>query len=191
MTPSVPPLQVEGLRVSFGGNHVLQGVDLTIGHDFTGLIGPNGAGKTTLFNVISGYVERLRRHDPDRWARRHRCVTDGDRSPRGRANVPDAETDRRPHGARERADRHRWTLIAAEPGARRSALRLIRSIESGSSAIGARTILAGCRCRPRGRLAAARLTEDRGGVPRRGRASRRCSCSTSPPRGSVATTSSS
>jgi branched-chain amino acid transport system ATP-binding protein len=56
MTPSVAPLQVEGLRVSFGGNHVLQGVDLTIGHDFTGLIGPNGAGKTTLFNVISGYV---------------------------------------------------------------------------------------------------------------------------------------
>ena len=50
------PLAVEGVEVSFGGNRVLTGVDLTVDHDFTGLIGPNGAGKTTLFNVISGYV---------------------------------------------------------------------------------------------------------------------------------------
>lgn len=50
------PLDIAGVRVSFGGNHVLLGVDLAIEHNFTGLIGPNGAGKTTLFNVISGYV---------------------------------------------------------------------------------------------------------------------------------------
>ena len=51
-----PPLAIEGVEVSFGGNRVLEGVDLVVDHDFTGLIGPNGAGKTTLFNVISGYV---------------------------------------------------------------------------------------------------------------------------------------
>jgi branched-chain amino acid transport system ATP-binding protein len=57
VTGGPPPLAVEGIRVSFGGNHVLEGVNLTVEHDFTGLIGPNGAGKTTLFNVISGYVK--------------------------------------------------------------------------------------------------------------------------------------
>ncbi|MDH5521904.1 MAG: ATP-binding cassette domain-containing protein [Acidimicrobiia bacterium] len=51
-----PALSVSDLRVSFGGNHVLTGVDLDVTHLFTGLIGPNGAGKTTLFNVVSGYV---------------------------------------------------------------------------------------------------------------------------------------
>lgn len=53
---STPALQVEGVRVSFGGNHVLEGVELSTARDFTGLIGPNGAGKTTLFNAVSGYV---------------------------------------------------------------------------------------------------------------------------------------
>jgi branched-chain amino acid transport system ATP-binding protein len=53
---TAPSLAIHGIRVSFGGNHVLEGVDLTVERDFTGLIGPNGAGKTTLFNVISGYV---------------------------------------------------------------------------------------------------------------------------------------
>ncbi|MEY3031328.1 MAG: ABC transporter ATP-binding protein [Ilumatobacteraceae bacterium] len=50
------PLSAENISVSFGGNHVLSGLDLQINRRFTGLIGPNGAGKTTLFNVISGYV---------------------------------------------------------------------------------------------------------------------------------------
>ena len=62
-------LCVEGVTVSFGGNHVLTGIDLNVGAGFTGLIGPNGAGKTTLFNVVSGYVRpssgrvSLGRHD--------------------------------------------------------------------------------------------------------------------------------
>ncbi|MDH3302408.1 MAG: ABC transporter ATP-binding protein [Acidimicrobiia bacterium] len=55
-----PALSVSDLRVSFGGNHVLTGVDLDVTHPFTGLIGPNGAGKTTLFNVVSGYVTASR-----------------------------------------------------------------------------------------------------------------------------------
>jgi len=49
-------LELRGLHVAFGGNRVLEGVDLSFGSGFNGLIGPNGAGKTTIFNVISGYV---------------------------------------------------------------------------------------------------------------------------------------
>ncbi|MFC4948887.1 ABC transporter ATP-binding protein [Pseudonocardia sp. GCM10023141] len=51
-----PVLDCRGLAVAFGGNQVLDGIDLTAGPGFNGLIGPNGAGKTTLFNVITGYV---------------------------------------------------------------------------------------------------------------------------------------
>jgi branched-chain amino acid transport system ATP-binding protein len=54
------PLEVTDLSVSFGGNHVLMGVDWDVTRRFTGLIGPNGAGKTTLFNVVSGYVKPTR-----------------------------------------------------------------------------------------------------------------------------------
>jgi branched-chain amino acid transport system ATP-binding protein len=60
VTAASPVLDVQDLRVSFGGNHVLTGVDLDITHRFSGLIGPNGAGKTTLFNVVSGYVSPTR-----------------------------------------------------------------------------------------------------------------------------------
>ena len=49
-------LELRDLHIAFGGNRVLEGVDLSFGSGFNGLIGPNGAGKTTIFNVISGYV---------------------------------------------------------------------------------------------------------------------------------------
>jgi len=52
-----PPLELDDLHVAFGGNRVLEGVDLQFGLGFNGLIGPNGAGKTTVFNVLSGYVK--------------------------------------------------------------------------------------------------------------------------------------
>lgn len=54
--PEHTVLGLRGLTVSFGGNHVLRGVDLDVPAGFTGLVGPNGAGKTTVFNVVSGYV---------------------------------------------------------------------------------------------------------------------------------------
>jgi branched-chain amino acid transport system ATP-binding protein len=51
------PLAVSDLHVAFGGNRVLEGIDLEFKPGFNGLIGPNGAGKTTVFNVLSGYVK--------------------------------------------------------------------------------------------------------------------------------------
>lgn len=54
---TAPPLELDDLHVAFGGNRVLEGVDLPFKVGFNGLIGPNGAGKTTVFNVLSGYVK--------------------------------------------------------------------------------------------------------------------------------------
>ncbi len=48
-------LQVEGLRMTLGGNHVLNGLTMNLweGHVHA-IIGPNGAGKSTLANAIMG-----------------------------------------------------------------------------------------------------------------------------------------
>ena len=48
-------LQIEGLRIAFGGVNALAGVSLEVkrGEIFS-LIGPNGAGKTVLLNCVSG-----------------------------------------------------------------------------------------------------------------------------------------
>lgn len=52
-----PVLELVDVRHSFGGNHVLKGVSLSVASgSVTSLIGPNGSGKTTLFNVISGFL---------------------------------------------------------------------------------------------------------------------------------------
>lgn len=48
-------LQVQGLRKSFGGETVLDGVDLSLHRgDVILLRGPNGSGKTTLLNILTG-----------------------------------------------------------------------------------------------------------------------------------------
>ena len=51
-------LQVNDLRLAFGGLHALDGASISVERGrITGLIGPNGAGKTTLFNVVSGALQ--------------------------------------------------------------------------------------------------------------------------------------
>ncbi|WP_108664299.1 ABC-F family ATP-binding cassette domain-containing protein [Euzebya rosea] len=50
-------LVAEGIRVAFGGQDVLHGVDLTVRPGATvGLVGPNGAGKSTLLRVLVGLL---------------------------------------------------------------------------------------------------------------------------------------
>ncbi|MGD8519564.1 MAG: ABC transporter ATP-binding protein [Desulfobacterales bacterium] len=51
----MPLLEVDGLRISFGGIQALAGVDLKVEDgEILSVIGPNGSGKTTMFNCITG-----------------------------------------------------------------------------------------------------------------------------------------
>jgi branched-chain amino acid transport system ATP-binding protein/branched-chain amino acid transport system permease protein len=50
-------LRLSELRVSFGGLHVLDGIEMRVGAgEICGLVGDNGAGKTTLFNCVTGLM---------------------------------------------------------------------------------------------------------------------------------------
>lgn len=50
-------LEVSGLSVSYGGNRVLDAVDLTVSSaEVHALIGPNGAGKSTLVDAVTGFA---------------------------------------------------------------------------------------------------------------------------------------
>ncbi|WP_028601057.1 ABC transporter ATP-binding protein [Ottowia thiooxydans] len=52
-------LDVENVRVSFGGLHAVDGLSMHVqAGQIKGIIGPNGAGKTTLFNAIAG-IQKL------------------------------------------------------------------------------------------------------------------------------------
>ena len=51
-------LETKGLKKSYGGRTVVNGVDITINPgEIVGLLGPNGAGKTTTFYMVTGIVK--------------------------------------------------------------------------------------------------------------------------------------
>jgi branched-chain amino acid transport system ATP-binding protein len=53
-------MQIEQLRVSYGGVKALQGVSLDVPEgEIVGILGGNGAGKTTLVNTICGIVQPI------------------------------------------------------------------------------------------------------------------------------------
>ena len=87
-------LNVDALRVTYGGVTAVNDVDLTVAAGkVVGLIGPNGAGKTSTIDALTGY------HAP---AQRHASCFDGEditraapapaRPPRARAHVPVASS---------------------------------------------------------------------------------------------------
>jgi ABC-2 type transport system ATP-binding protein len=56
-TPPAAAISVAGLRKSFGGTVVLDGIDLTIAEGtIFALLGPNGAGKTTMVRILSTLI---------------------------------------------------------------------------------------------------------------------------------------
>lgn len=60
MSPN-PIIKLEGVFADYGGDDVLQNVNLTVyDHDFLGIIGPNGGGKTTLVKVMLGLKKASR-----------------------------------------------------------------------------------------------------------------------------------
>ena len=69
--PSSPAITAVDVRMSFGDNVVLDGLDLTVepGSVFA-LLGPNGAGKTTMVRILATLLVRRPRRDPSRRARR-------------------------------------------------------------------------------------------------------------------------
>ena len=53
-------LEIEGLRVSYGGAQALFGIDLVVAPgEVVAVLGPNGAGKSTLAGAVSGLVRPI------------------------------------------------------------------------------------------------------------------------------------
>ncbi len=53
-------LEVDGLKVAYGGIHAVKGIDFTVGAgEMVTLIGANGAGKTTTLKALTGLVRPI------------------------------------------------------------------------------------------------------------------------------------
>jgi ABC-2 type transport system ATP-binding protein len=56
---SEPAISVQGLRMSYGENEAVRGIDFEVEQgEVFGFLGPNGAGKTTTIEVLEGYRPR-------------------------------------------------------------------------------------------------------------------------------------
>ncbi len=57
MSDAAELLKVDQLKVTLGGNTILDGIDFTIRpNEFVAVVGPNGAGKTTFLKAVAGLV---------------------------------------------------------------------------------------------------------------------------------------
>src|SRR5215470_13796613 len=57
LTATRPAITAAGLRKSFGGKVVLDGIDITVAEGtIFSLLGPNGAGKTTVVHILSTLI---------------------------------------------------------------------------------------------------------------------------------------
>jgi len=72
--PGAPALAASGLRVTRGGKHLVDGIDLEVrAGEVLGVLGPSGAGKSTLFRALTGEAPAdegrvvLHGHDITRW----------------------------------------------------------------------------------------------------------------------------
>lgn len=76
-----PVLELDGLEVRLGGNHVLKGLTGSLSGRAIGLLGPNGAGKTTLIHTLLGFFQasagtaRLLGHDVRKESAKVRSLT--------------------------------------------------------------------------------------------------------------------
>ncbi|GAB2831480.1 ABC transporter ATP-binding protein [Actinoallomurus bryophytorum] len=73
-------LDVEDLRLSFGGVHAVDGLTFQLGAgEIVSVIGPNGAGKTSVFNCVTGFYKptsgRIRLNGTDVTGRRPSSIT--------------------------------------------------------------------------------------------------------------------
>lgn len=58
MVPAAPLLEVQDLRLAFGGVRAVDGLSFEVADgDILSVIGPNGAGKTSAFNCITGFYK--------------------------------------------------------------------------------------------------------------------------------------
>ncbi|NGO74514.1 ABC transporter ATP-binding protein [Streptomyces sp. YC504] len=84
-------LEVEDLRLTFGGVRALDGLSFTVGHgEIVSLIGPNGAGKTSAFNCVTGFYR------PDSGTVRFDAVDVTGRSPAAIAQLGVSRTFQNP-----------------------------------------------------------------------------------------------
>ena len=86
-------LNVDGLRVTYGGVTAVDDVDLAVAAGkVVGLIGPNGAGKTSTIDALTGYHAPSRRHGPFDGRGHHAPAPAPARPPRPGPHVPVASS---------------------------------------------------------------------------------------------------